>query len=44
MAPPHKPVFPPCGTIAVPASAQARTTAATCSALAGETMIAVFPW
>jgi hypothetical protein len=43
VAPPHSPVLPPCGTIATPASAQARTTAATSSVLPGKTTQRALP-
>ena len=35
--PPHRPVLPPCGTIATPASAHRRTTADTSAVVAGRT-------
>jgi len=42
-APPQRPVLPPWGTMATPASAQARTTAATSAVLAGRTTAGLAP-
>ena len=41
--PPTSPVLPPCGTIANPAAAQIRTTAATSAVEAGRTTSRVAP-
>jgi len=42
--PPTSPVLPPCGTIGVPAAAQACTTAATSAVLPGRTTAWARPW
>ena len=42
--PTDRPVLPPCGTIATPASAQARTTAATSAVEPGRTTARDLPW
>ena len=41
--PPHMPVLPPCGTMATPASAHARTTAATSAVVPGRTTARAAP-
>jgi hypothetical protein len=43
VAAPQRLVLPPCGTIATPAPAQARTTAATAAVVAGRTTQSALP-
>src|SRR5262245_35460777 len=43
-APPHSPVLPPWGTMAMPPATQARTTSATSAVEPGRTTASVSPW